>query len=42
MPVDEAKLNDLLGRFVVDVGAGFGHWARSSGTGSGSTGLSWP
>ena len=23
MPVDEAKLNDLLGRFVVDVGAGF-------------------
>ena len=23
MSVDEARLNDLLGRFVVDVGAGF-------------------
>ena len=42
MTVDEAKLDDLLGRFVVDVGASSRPWAPSSATGSGSTGRSWP
>ena len=42
MSVDEARLNDLLGRFVVDVGADFQALGAVSGTGSGSIGLSWP